>query len=157
MKIPKAVAIVGESKSGKTTLIEALVKLAKSKGLKVAAVKHAPHGAEIDKAGSDSDRFFKSGADAAAVMTNTETLLRMKGVIDPQTVLKFFEGYDLVIFEGFKKSRLPKIEVFSHKKAQLKPSCKNVIARISSSKRLDKFLFAHAKLKKLLALIDQLS
>lgn len=156
MSPPKAVAVVGKSESGKTTLIEALIKLAKSNGLKVAAIKHAPHGAEIDKIGSDSDRFFKAGADAAAVITKAEVLLRMRKMADPKAILNFFKGYDLVIFEGFKKSALPKIEVTSNKRVQLKSSYKSVIARISPSKSLNKFHFAQAELKKLLTLIKKL-
>lgn len=156
MKPPKAIAVVGKSKSGKTTLIEALIKLAKARGLKVVAIKHAPHGANIDKTGSDSDRFFKAGADSSAVITKGEILLRIKGAVSVQKALQFFKGYDLAIFEGFKNTALPKIEVVSSKKARLKSPYKNTIAHVSPSKKLNEIHFTQAEIKKLLALIEKL-
>ena len=41
-KVPPVVSIVGKSKSGKTTVIERLVQELKSRGYRVATIKHAP-------------------------------------------------------------------------------------------------------------------
>lgn len=40
--MPPLVSVVGKSKSGKTTVIERLVQLLKSRGYRVATIKHAP-------------------------------------------------------------------------------------------------------------------
>ncbi len=40
--MPPLVSVVGKSKSGKTTVIERLVQPLKSRGYRVATIKHAP-------------------------------------------------------------------------------------------------------------------
>jgi hypothetical protein len=53
----------GHSNSGKTSIIEGLVKRLKVKGYRVAVVKHTAHrGFELDTEGTDSWRFRKAGA-----------------------------------------------------------------------------------------------
>ena len=42
------VSIVGKSNSGKTTLIEKLIRELKLRGYRVATVKHTPHGMNLD-------------------------------------------------------------------------------------------------------------
>jgi molybdopterin-guanine dinucleotide biosynthesis protein B len=50
------VSIVGKSDSGKTTLLEKLVAELRSRGLRIATVKHDAHSFEIDHEGKDSWR-----------------------------------------------------------------------------------------------------
>jgi molybdopterin-guanine dinucleotide biosynthesis protein B len=61
---PFVVSFVGPSGVGKTTLIEQLIPLLRVRGCKVGTVKHAPHGHDVDKTGSDSWRHRMAGADA---------------------------------------------------------------------------------------------
>lgn len=61
---PVVISFVGPSGSGKTTLIERLVPLLTASGVKVGTVKHAPHGHDVDKTGSDSSRHRAAGAHA---------------------------------------------------------------------------------------------
>ncbi len=61
---PMIVSFVGTSGVGKTTVVEALVPLLRASGLRVGTVKHAPHGHEVDRVGSDSWRHQAAGADA---------------------------------------------------------------------------------------------
>jgi molybdopterin-guanine dinucleotide biosynthesis protein B len=58
----QAIGFFGDSGSGKTTLIERLIKRFEQDGLRVAAVKHAHHGFDIDRPGKDSYRFRAAGA-----------------------------------------------------------------------------------------------
>ena len=51
------VAFVGNSNSGKTTLVVQIVGILKKLGYRVATVKHAAHGFDIDRPGKDSYRF----------------------------------------------------------------------------------------------------
>ena len=51
------------SGTGKTTLIEKIVRNLKAQGFRVAVIKHDAHKFEIDKEGKDSWRFSKAGAD----------------------------------------------------------------------------------------------
>lgn len=60
---PLVISFVGASGSGKTTVIEQLVPLLRREGLSVGTVKHAPHGFDADRNGSDSWRHQRAGAD----------------------------------------------------------------------------------------------
>ena len=68
MHVP-AICIAGWSDSGKTTLIERLIPLLTVRGLRVGVVKHTHHALEMDKPGSDTDRYRSAGASAVAVGT----------------------------------------------------------------------------------------
>jgi len=100
-------SIVGKSNSGKTTLIEKLIPVLVSKGLKVAVVKHAHKGFELDIEGKDSERIFRAGADVAIVSDDKLALIQRKG--DLKKVLNLLNGYDLILTEGFSKEQYPKI------------------------------------------------
>ncbi|MCS7143439.1 MAG: molybdopterin-guanine dinucleotide biosynthesis protein B [Archaeoglobaceae archaeon] len=100
-------SIVGKSNTGKTTLIEKLVPLLIEKGYRVAVVKHAHKGFELDAEGKDSDRVFKAGADVAIVSDSKIAIMQRNG--DLKRILEFFKGYDLILTEGFSKESYPKI------------------------------------------------
>lgn len=59
---PLVVGVVGESGAGKTAVVEGLVARLHATGRAVGVVKHAPHGFEVDRPGSDSDRAVRAGA-----------------------------------------------------------------------------------------------
>ncbi|HDH97092.1 MAG TPA: molybdopterin-guanine dinucleotide biosynthesis protein B [Proteobacteria bacterium] len=153
MKQPRAVAIVGPSKSGKTALIERLIVLAKSRGLKVAAVKHAPQGVELDRPNSDSDRMFASGADAVAIVGEDEAAIRTRVVPDVPSILGMFRDCDLVLFEGFKGSGLAKIELIPQGEHPLDPPPSNIVARVSDSADSDVPRFSSHQIDELLEFI----
>ena len=55
------IAFAAYSGTGKTTLIEKLVRELKNRGLRLAVIKHDGHKFEIDHEGKDSWRFAKAG------------------------------------------------------------------------------------------------
>ena len=61
IKMIPVISVVGSSGAGKTTLLEKVVKELKSRGYKVAAVKHDSHSFDIDHPGKDSWREFPGG------------------------------------------------------------------------------------------------
>ena len=63
------VSIVGQGKSGKTTLIEKLIPEFKSRGYRVATVKHTHQDLELDTPGKDSWRYAQAGSDAVFIST----------------------------------------------------------------------------------------
>ncbi len=109
------VAIVGRSKSGKTTLIEKLIKNFKGKDYKVAVLKHTLHDFEMDHKGKDSYRFKEAGA-VSTVVTNDRKIAfvsDLKEAISPDEIINKYiaEDIDLVLAEGFKNAGIPMIEV----------------------------------------------
>ncbi len=60
--------VAASSNSGKTTLIEKIVPILKARGLRVAVIKHASGGFDLDKPGKDSWRFQQAGADSVILV-----------------------------------------------------------------------------------------
>jgi molybdopterin molybdotransferase len=108
------VSIVGKSQSGKTVLMEQLIAEFKRRGYKIAALKHSRGGMEIDHPGKDSWRYAQAGSDAVLI-SSPDKLAFIKSVdhdLDIEEILPIVgPEFDLVLVEGFKKSKTPKIEV----------------------------------------------
>jgi molybdopterin-guanine dinucleotide biosynthesis protein MobB len=108
------VAFVGRSGSGKTTLIERLVPVLTQKGVRVAVVKHSPiHALETDSPGSDTHRFWMSGAQHVALVGRDRVVHTHRFEDEPAlpVVLAGIHDVDLILLEGYKRSGAPKIEV----------------------------------------------
>ncbi|MEM4473155.1 MAG: molybdopterin-guanine dinucleotide biosynthesis protein B [Archaeoglobaceae archaeon] len=99
-------SFVGKSGSGKTSLIERLVSQLQKLGYRVAVIKHAHKGFEIDVRGKDSYRIYEAGADVAVVHDGKIAIFR-RG--DLKLVVEMFKNYDLILTEGFSKEGFPKI------------------------------------------------
>lgn len=111
---PLVMAFVAWSGTGKTTLVESLVKLATERGLKVGALKHDAHKFEIDKPGKDSHRFFTAGAQSTMIVSGDKLALVQRHEEAPEVenlIAAHFQHCDLVLVEGWKMSALPRIEV----------------------------------------------
>jgi len=109
------VSIVGRSESGKTLLMEQLIAEFKRRGYKIAALKHSHCGAiEVDQPGKDTWKFAQAGSDAVCISSPRKLAFIKKSDHDLRIdeVLPIIgPEFDLVLVEGFKKSKLPKIEV----------------------------------------------
>ncbi|MEX2550948.1 MAG: molybdopterin-guanine dinucleotide biosynthesis protein B [Nitriliruptoraceae bacterium] len=105
------IAIVGNSGSGKTLLAEQLVAALDAEGLRVAYVKHAVHGFEPGRSGSDSERVRKAGADPVVVM-DPDGLLEVTGSSE-ELLAQLLTGLrgDVVLLEGFSSGPWPKLRV----------------------------------------------
>lgn len=109
-----ALTIVGKSGSGKTGVIEKLIAELKARGYRVAAVKHAHQPVELDAEGKDTWRFARAGSDASVISSPSKLTVFKNASKEPtveEALEALGEGYDIVILEGFKRSKLPKIEV----------------------------------------------
>ncbi|HEU65661.1 MAG TPA: molybdopterin-guanine dinucleotide biosynthesis protein B, partial [Chloroflexi bacterium] len=108
------VSIIGKSQSGKTMLIEQLIAEFKRRGYKVAALKHSHDRLEIDRHGKDSWRFSQAGSDAVCV-SSPDKFAFIKNVDHDLGIEEIMPivgtEFDLVIVEGFRRSKIPKIEV----------------------------------------------
>ena len=68
---PPVVCFVGRSNSGKTTLIERLILELTESGYRVATIKHAGHGFDLDTEGKDSWRHKRAGARQVVVLSKS--------------------------------------------------------------------------------------
>ena len=108
--------IAGWSNSGKTTLIERLIPRLTRRGLRVAVIKHAHHGFDLDRPGKDSYRHRESGATQVLMLSSERWVLmnELRGEPEPtlEAQLALLSGNDVVLIEGFKAAAVPKVEVF---------------------------------------------
>jgi molybdopterin-guanine dinucleotide biosynthesis protein B len=112
--MPPIVSIVGKSSSGKTTLMEKLIAELKSRGYRVATVKHTPRESSFDEPGKDSWRHTQAGSEAAVVSTSDKLVLIKPLNGQPtmeQIAYLLGEDYDIILAEGFSRGDAPKIEV----------------------------------------------
>ena len=115
MKAQKILGIVGWKNSGKTTLVEALVREMTARGLRVSTVKHAHHAFDVDVPGKDSHRHREAGAHEVIVASGQRWALmhELRGAPEPpvEELIAKLAPCDLVLVEGFKRGTHPKIEV----------------------------------------------
>lgn len=113
-KITPAVIIAGWSGSGKTTLVEKLLPALKKKNLKVGTVKHHHADLELDMPGKDSWRHRKAGADKTIIATPESVGMMMTVDHEPllDELISLMSDMDIVIVEGYKMEKRPKIEIF---------------------------------------------
>lgn len=112
--MPPVISIVGRSKAGKTTFIEKLIGELKSRGYRVATIKHTPQGMDFNDRGKDTWRHLNAGSEVAAVCSPERMLLvkPLKQELTLDEIARFLgEDYDIILAEGFKHSSAPKIEV----------------------------------------------
>ena len=112
--MPPIVSIVGISKSGKTTLIEKMIKELKSRGYRIATIKHVPQDMSIDETDKDNWRHLRAGSEATATVAPDKTILfrpTTEEITLDEAAQLFGEDYDIILTEGFKQGDAPKIEV----------------------------------------------
>jgi molybdopterin-guanine dinucleotide biosynthesis protein MobB len=111
------VCIVGKKKSGKTTTVLKLVAELKRRGYRVMTVKHGHH-FDLDREGTDSFRHRVEGGAERVVLAGPgqfAVIGSWPGHAEegPERLAdRYLADADVVVVEGFKGERLPKIEVF---------------------------------------------
>ena len=112
--MPSIVSIVGKSKSGKTTLMEELIRELKSRGYRVGTIKHTPQGMTFDEPDKDSWRHIQAGSEVT-VINSPDKVVLIKPVAQALTLDEIAhligEDCDIILAEGFKQDNAPKIEV----------------------------------------------
>jgi molybdopterin-guanine dinucleotide biosynthesis protein B len=112
----RIIGLAGWSGSGKTTLVTRVIPVLVGRGLKVATVKHAHHDFDIDRPGKDSWLHRQAGAREVAVVSSRRWAIvhELGAEAEPPLgdMLARLSPVDLVIVEGFKRHRHPKLEVF---------------------------------------------
>ncbi|ELZ04809.1 molybdopterin-guanine dinucleotide biosynthesis protein B [Natrialba chahannaoensis JCM 10990] len=133
----KVLGLVGHSNSGKTTLVERLLPECSKYG-RVGTVKSIHHDIEVDTPGTDTHRHASAGAETVVGITPSTTFeITNRGkqtdgsngngngngngnengatteLAPLRTTLQRLQarGYDLVLVEGFRQARCPKLVV----------------------------------------------
>jgi molybdopterin-guanine dinucleotide biosynthesis protein B len=119
----RVIGLAGWSGAGKTTLLIKLIPVLNRRGVTVSTLKHAHHGFDVDRPGKDSFEHRAAGAQEVLVASGRRWALvhELRGAPEPPlaVLLARLSPVDLVIVEGFKAERHPKIEV--HRAANGKP------------------------------------
>jgi len=112
----KIFGVTGWKNNGKTTLVERLVTEITARGLRVSTIKHAHHAFDIDHEGRDSYRHREAGAHEVLVGSGKRWALihELRDEDEPslEELLARLSPCDLVIVEGYKRDRHPKVEAY---------------------------------------------
>ena len=116
MARPPMVAVIGKKHSGKTTLTVRLCAELHRRGHRVMTIKHGSHTFNIDPATTDTYRHYHEGNAERVAMAAPDKfalIVRWNEELEPEEIAaRHMADADIVVCEGFKRSRLPKIEVF---------------------------------------------
>jgi molybdopterin-guanine dinucleotide biosynthesis adapter protein len=131
--------VVGLSNVGKTTLVVKLVSELKRRGYRVATVKHDVHGFDVDVPGKDSWRHAEAGSDCVFIAGPDKLAMIRKMGAAPSLddVVRFADGMDIVIAEGFKRSDKPKIEVSRREKGSRLLCSADELVAVATDQPLD--------------------
>tara|TARA_B100000886_G_C20394748_1_gene479825 strand:- start:894 stop:1406 length:513 start_codon:yes stop_codon:yes gene_type:complete len=128
----KVFGVVGWSGSGKTDVVCRLINYYRNKHLCVSSIKHSHHNFEIDKKGKDSFKQMVSGSNEVVIYNEKKwamvSSVQKKNIKLEEILEKFSKKTDIIIVEGLKTSKLPKVEVFYSKikKPLLFPNDKSI-------------------------------
>ena len=105
------VLVVGNSNTGKTTLVERLIALFTDRGLRVGAVKHDGHEFQMDQPGKDSWQFARAGAAVTSVASATHAVIMENRPLNFERLMERITDVDVILVEGFKRERGKKLLV----------------------------------------------
>jgi molybdopterin-guanine dinucleotide biosynthesis protein B len=112
----RILGLAGWSGSGKTTLLTKMIPRLVARGLRVSTLKHAHHAFDIDQPGKDSHSHRMAGATEVLIGSERRWALvhELRSSAEPTLadLLRKLSPVDLVLIEGYKRDRHPKLEVF---------------------------------------------
>lgn len=118
----KIFGIIGWKNNGKTGLMERLVAAFTARGFSVSTIKHAHHRFDVDHAGKDSFRHREAGAREVLLSSRHRWALMHENGPEEEPRLDALLGrlqpVDLVLIEGYKRDKHPKIEAHRHETGQ---------------------------------------
>ena len=109
-----AIAFIGYQNSGKTTLVEKIIKRLTQRGLRVGSIKHHGHkGFDIDQPGKDSWRHAQAGSRHVGLVAPGQyaEYAYTENEVPVGDLLTHYTDVDIVIVEGYKTAGLPNIVV----------------------------------------------
>ena len=109
----KIIGVVGWKNTGKTTLIEKLIKEFSERNLSISTIKHSHHNFSVDQQGTDSFRHFNAGAKETILASDKKWIKFSRQICGSNLsdLIKQIIPVDIVLVEGFKLSEHRKVEV----------------------------------------------
>jgi len=131
----KAIAVVGQSNTGKTELICRLLPWLSARGLRVAVLKHSHH-PDLDRGerGKDTWRYRQAGAQTVALAAPGFLQVTRSFAGEPpleQIMSSLASDADIVLVEGYKTGTLPKVAVLPPEDRPEAPDYQHLIALVS--------------------------
>lgn len=99
------------SGTGKTTILEQVIRMLKAKGVQTAVIKHDGHGAVEDCPGKDSWRFTQAGADIMIIGSPDKLTYIEKKKNSLQELIAMVHDADIILVEGYKNEPIPRIGI----------------------------------------------
>jgi len=133
----RIIGVTGWKDSGKTLVVERLVRSLTRRGLSVGTVKHIHEALSLQPAAKDSVKHLDAGAEIALALGDGLVALGTHAVEDLETAAcRYLSLCDLIVVEGFKHADIPKIAVASGSDDILE-EVENVIAVVCRDTRPD--------------------
>ncbi len=137
--MPPVLSVVGKSDAGKTTLLEKLIAELKSRGYRVATVKHDAHSFDIDHPGKDTWRHAQAGSDHVVIASPTRIahIQRVEREMTLPEIVATITDADIVLTEGYKRGPAKKIEVSRAEKGHELLCTPNELLAIATDQHFD--------------------
>ncbi|GAB3789938.1 molybdopterin-guanine dinucleotide biosynthesis protein B [Virgibacillus kimchii] len=128
--------IVGYKNTGKTAVMEKLIRYFTAMNKQTATLKHHGHGGEPKKVkGTDSYRHLQAGAQISAVQGENQLQLTVADTsdytLDELLSLYAFMPIDILLLEGFKQAGFPKIIIIKNEEDLALLKLSHIMAVIS--------------------------
>ena len=99
---PKTVSVTGFKNSGKTMVVEALVKELSTRGHRVGTLKHTADDIDLDTPGKDTSRHRDAGSVATGILQENTTALFIDEKLSIHHAAEKLGVIDILVIEGFK-------------------------------------------------------
>jgi len=114
MQKPFVLGFYGYSASGKTTLLERLIRDLTAAVWRVAVIKQTNKSDSVDVPGKDTARFIQAGAGAVVFASAVETVYLVQKQSTAQDIvenLTHFGDFDVILVEGAHDEDIPKVRL----------------------------------------------
>lgn len=108
------ICVVGRAKSGRTTLLEKLIRELKKRGYRVGTIKHHSHpGFEVDRPGKDTWRHAEAGSDHVVIAAPDKiaSIRRVDQEPGLYELAAMMTDVDVVLTEGYLRTGHYRVEV----------------------------------------------
>ncbi|UCD13960.1 MAG: molybdopterin-guanine dinucleotide biosynthesis protein B [Thermoplasmatales archaeon] len=114
MRKPAVFGFYGKSDTGKTTLIEKIIKKLTQDGYKIATIKKTDKKIGVDEKGKDTWKHSSAGAQLVVLSSPCETDFIVKEKMQTKDIIQNISEigcYDIVFIEGARDPSIPKIRL----------------------------------------------